>query len=113
MLWATGTSSAPGASHEGSDEQRETAVSHLTQLIAEARKSSRHPSKPQPYDGISKAELWERLQAAEAALSAAKRDAQTTATMAHNYAQSATGETRRQFIELRGAAYKARDTATC
>ena len=86
-------------------------MSHLTALIAEVRKSARHPSKPQPYDGISKADLWDRLQAAERALNAAANAAQTAATSAHNYAQEATGEPRRQFLELRGAAEKVRDIA--
>lgn len=86
-------------------------MSHLTALIAEARKSARAPSKPQPYDGFSKAELWERLQAAEAALAKAASAAQLAASKAHNYAQGAAGETRRQMVELRNAAYKARDAA--
>lgn len=86
-------------------------MSHLSTLIAEARKSARAPQKPQPYDGFTKAELWERLQAAERALNAAANAAQTAATRAHNYAQGATGEQRRQFIELRDAANKVRDLA--
>lgn len=86
-------------------------MGHLSTLIAEARKSSRHPSKPQPYDGISKSDLWDRLQAAERALSAAANAAQTAATRAHNYAQGADGEARRQFVELRNAAHKVRDIA--
>lgn len=86
-------------------------MGHLSTLIAEARKSSRHPSKPQPYDGISKSDLWDRLQAAERALTTAANAAQTAATRAHNYAQGATGESRRQFLELRGSAEKVRDIA--
>lgn len=86
-------------------------MGHLAQLVAEARKSARHPSKPQPYDGINKGDLWDRLQAAERALNAAANAAQTAASCAHNYAQGSTGETRRQLIALRDAAQKARDIA--
>lgn len=86
-------------------------MSHLTTLIAEARKSARSPSKPQPYDGISKSDLWDRLQAAERALDATATASQAAATRAHNYAQGATGEVRRQLLEIRDAAYKARDVA--
>lgn len=87
-------------------------MSHLTNLLADVRKSARSPHKPQPYDGISKADLWERLQAAEAALKASASAAQRAASTAHNYLQGATGDQRRQFTELRDAAYKARDAAT-
>jgi hypothetical protein len=60
---------------------------------------------------MSKAELWERLQAAERALNAAANAAQTAATAAANYAQGATGEQRQQFLRVKDAAYKARDAA--
>lgn len=84
-------------------------MSHLTDLLADMRK--RPPREPKPYDRFSKAELWTRLQAAQNALIAAGTAAQSTATQAHGYAQSATGEQRRKLIALRDAAYKARDAA--
>jgi transposase len=83
-------------------------MSHITHLLADLRRN-RTPRKPQPFDSLSKAELWERLQAAEAALSGARRAAQRAATMAHDYAQGTTGEVRQQLLSLRDAAYKARD----
>lgn len=84
-------------------------MGHLTALLADMRK--RPPRDPRPFDRFSKVELWERLQAAEKTLSAASRAAQCAATSAHNYAQGATGEQRRQFLAVRDAAYKARDAA--
>ena len=69
------------------------------------------PRKPQPYDRFTKAALWARLQAAERQLADARRKAQRAAAMAHNAAQGAEGEVRRQFIGVRDAAYQARDAA--
>jgi hypothetical protein len=83
-------------------------MSHHSHLLADLRRN-RTPRKPQPFDALSKAELWERLQAAEKALAGARNAAQRAATMAHDYHNEATGETRRQFLSLRDAAYKARD----
>lgn len=82
-------------------------MSHHSHLLAGIR--SRAPRQAQPFDSLSKAELWERLQAAERALSKARSAAQSAATMAHNYAQGASGEVGRQFLDLRAAVYKARD----
>ncbi len=79
-------------------------MSNLTKLVAEARKSARHTSKPQPYDGVSKADLWERLQAAERAM----EKFQTAATLAHNFAQGETGEPRRKLFAVRDAIYSAK-----
>lgn len=82
-------------------------MSHHSHLLAGIR--SRTPRQAQPFDSVSKADLWERLQAAERALAKARSAAQSAATTAHNYAQGASGDTRRQFLDLRDAAYKARD----
>lgn len=84
-------------------------MSHHSHLLAGIR--SRTPRQAQPFDSLSKAELWERLQAAERALTTARNAAQSAATTAHDYAQGSSGETRRQFLNLRDAAYKARDAA--
>lgn len=82
-------------------------MSHHSYLLAGIR--SRTPRQAQPFDSLSKAELWERLQAAEQALAAARNAAQSAATMAHGYAQGASGDSRRQLLAVRDAAYKARD----
>jgi len=83
-------------------------VSHHSHLLAGLRK--RAPRPAQPYDDLSKAELWKRLQAAERAMATAAAAAQTAATLAHNYAQGASGMDRRAFFAIRDAAYKARDS---
>lgn len=84
-------------------------MSHISELLAAQRK--RPPREAQPFDRFSKAELWERLQAAQNALVAAGSAAQSAANQAHGYAQGATGERRQQLLSLRDAAYKARDAA--
>lgn len=85
-------------------------MGHLTALLADVRK--RPARDPRPFDRFTKAELWERLQAAEKALGAAAGAAQTAATKAHNYAMGAgVGEIGRRFLDVRDAAYKARDAA--
>lgn len=82
-------------------------MSHLSHLLADVRK--RAPREAKPYDRFSKAELWERLQSAELAMAKAATAAQTAATLAHNYAQGASGMDRRAFFAIRDVAYKARD----
>jgi len=82
-------------------------VSHLTALLVDVRR--RAPREPQPFDSLTKAELWDRLKAAEKAMATAAASAQTAATLAHNYAQGASGMDRRAFFAIRDAAYKARD----
>ena len=82
-------------------------MSHLTALLTDVRK--RAPREPRPFDNLTKAELWKRLQAAEKAMATAAASAQTAATLAHNYAQGASGMDRRAFYTIRDAAYKARD----
>lgn len=84
-------------------------MSHHSHLLASLR--TRAPREVQPFDSMSKAQLWEKLQAAEQALSAARNAAQRAATMAHDYAYGARGESRQQLLSLRDAAYKARDAA--
>jgi len=84
-------------------------MSHHSHLLASLR--TRAPRESQPFDSLTKAELWERLQAAEQALATARSAAQRAATMAHDYAHGATGKTRRQLLSLRDAAYKVRDLA--
>lgn len=84
-------------------------MSHHSHLLAGLR--TRAPRETQPFDSMTKAELWERLQAAEKALAKARSAAQSAATMAHGYAQGSAGETGRQFLAVRDAAYKARDAA--
>lgn len=84
-------------------------MSHHAHLLADLRK--RAPRQTQPFDALSKVELWERLQAAEQALAGARSAAQSAATMAHGYAQGASGDSRRQLLAVRDAAYKARDAA--
>jgi hypothetical protein len=79
-------------------------MGHLRQLID----TKRTPRNAHPRDSFTKTELWERLQAAERALTVARNSAQSMATQAHDYAQGATGEQRRQFLSLRDAAYAAR-----
>jgi hypothetical protein len=86
-------------------------MSHHAHLLADIRKATRAARKAQPFDSVSKADLWNRLQAAERALSASANAAQTAATRAHDYMQGAIGEPRRQFRELRDAAQKVRDIA--
>jgi hypothetical protein len=83
-------------------------MSHHSHLLASIRRT---PRQAQPFDSLSKAELWDRLRAAEQALAGARSAAQSAATMAHNYAQGASGEGRRQMLAVRDAAYKARDAA--
>lgn len=82
-------------------------MSHLTALLTDVRK--RAPREARPFDSLTKADMWERLQAAEKAMATAAASAQTAATLAHNYAQSASGMDRRAFLAIRDAAYKARD----
>jgi hypothetical protein len=84
-------------------------MSHLTHLLADVHK--RAPRQAQPFDRISKADLWDRLQAAERALATAQMAAQRAATLAHDCAQGISGEHRHQFLAVRNAAYKARDAA--
>lgn len=84
-------------------------MSHLSHLLADVRK--RAPREAKPYDHLSKAALWARLEAAERAMTIAAAAAQTAATLAHNYAQGASGMDRRAFLAIRDAAYKARDAA--
>lgn len=84
-------------------------MGHLAQLVADAHRRPRRD--PQPFDSLTKAALWERLQAAEKALASVASTAQDMATFAHNCAQGAVGEPRRQFFAVRDYAYKARDAA--
>jgi hypothetical protein len=86
-------------------------VSNHSHLLADIRRNARTPRAAQPFDKIGKADLWERLQAAEAALVASANAAQSAATTAHDYAQGLTGEARRQMLSVRDAAYKARNAA--
>lgn len=84
-------------------------MGHLAQLVADAH---RRPQRdPQPFDRFTKAELWERLRAAEKALASVASITQDVATFAHNCAQGASGEPRRQLFAARDYAYKARDAA--
>jgi hypothetical protein len=84
-------------------------MSHHAHLLAGFRR--RAPRVAQPHDEFSKADLWKRLQAAEAALAASANAAQSAATRAHDFAQGLTGEARQQMLSVRDAAYKARDAA--
>lgn len=86
-------------------------MSNHTHLLADVRKAARAARQAQPFDSMSKAELWQQLQAATNAANGASIAAQSAATMAHNFAQGSTGEQRRQLLEVRDAAYKARDAA--
>lgn len=84
-------------------------MSHHSHLLLGVR--SRAPRQAQPFDSLSKAKIWEQLQLAERALSKVRSAAQSAATMAHDYAQGASGEQRRQLLALRDAAYRACDAS--
>jgi hypothetical protein len=82
-------------------------VSHLAALLG------RRPSKraPHPADRFSKAQLWARLQTAEARNERAASAAELVARDAHNAMNAASGEARRVFTALRDAAHCVRDIA--
>jgi hypothetical protein len=78
-------------------------MSNHSHLLADVRKAARTPRASRPYDQYTKKELWERLQAAEKA----KAKFQRVATMAHDFAQAETGESRRRLFAVRDAIYAA------
>lgn len=83
----------------------------LTELRAGTRKAAASKRAELPYARLSKAQLWERLQAAEKALLVTAINSSRLSRAAHGYLQAQAGPARYQMAELRDRSHTIRDAA--